>query len=197
VWLSASQAPVACTGEAAQRTPPGTAGAATRPPPAPSTATPASCVAPAPEHRRPGLDTTVKVFLYCKSNGGMMPVELHPADRVVPDDGQALRAALIQLLLGVTAAEDEAGLGSAFSSFTASGLRGVTVKSGVARLDFTEGFEATSNFSTSNLAGVVFSQIEATVFQFPDVHGIEFAVQGQRWCGWEVGHCGPGPLVKR
>ena len=154
-------------------------------------------MAPTPEPGRPRLDTTVKVFLYCKSNGGVMPVELRPADRVVPDDGEPLRAALTQLLLGVTPAEDDAGLGSAFSSSTAGGLRGVTVHSGTARLDLTAGFEATTNFSTTNLAGVVFSQIEATVFQFPDIHGIEFAIDGKRWCGWEVGDCGPGPILKR
>jgi spore germination protein GerM len=137
------------------------------------------------------------VFLFCKSTGGVMPVELHSADRIVPDDGAPLRAALTQLLLGVTPAEDEAGLASAFTSFTADGLRGVTVKSGIARLDLSAGFESTTNFSTTNLAGVVLSQIEATVFQFPDIQGIDFAIEGQRWCGWEVGDCGPGPVLER
>jgi hypothetical protein len=88
-------------------------------------------------------------------------------------------------------------LGSAFSSSTGGGLRQATVESGIARLDFTAGFEATNNFSTTNLAGVVRSQIEATVFQFPAVHGIEFAIEGRRWCGWEAGDCGPGPVLKR
>jgi spore germination protein GerM len=126
-----------------------------------------------------------------------MPLELHSADRVGPDDGTPLRAALTQLLLGATPAEDEAGLASAFSSFTAGGLRGVTVKSGITRLDLTAGFESTTNFSATNLAGVVLSQIEATVFQFPDIQGIELAIDGRRWCGWEVGDCGPGPVLER
>lgn len=136
------------------------------------------------------------MFLFCKSDGGVMPVELHPVDRVVPADGQPLRGALTQLLLGATPAEDDVGLGSAFSASTAAGLRGVTVGSGIARLDFTAGFEAANNFSTTNLAGVVFSQIEATVFQFPHIHGIEFAIDGRRWCGWEAGDCNSGPVLK-
>ena len=198
--LIASFGLVACTGDAQNRASPGTSAPANPASTAPTTTVatlPASCAAPTPEQGRPGLDATVKVFLFCKSNGGVMPVELHSSERVVPDDGAPLRAALTQLLLGVTPAEDEAGLASAFSSFTAGGLRGVTVKSGIARLDLTAGFESTTNFSASNLAGVVFSQIEAAVFQFLDVQGIEFAIEGQRWCGWEVGDCGPGPALER
>jgi spore germination protein GerM len=139
----------------------------------------------------------VKVFLFCNDEGGVMPVDLHPVDRVVPNDGEPLRAALTQLLLGVTPAEAQAGLGSAFSSFTAGGLRGVTVRSGIARLDLTTGFETTNNFSTTNMSGVVLSQIEATVFQFPNIQGIEFTIEGQRWCGWEAGDCGRESLLKR
>jgi hypothetical protein len=198
--LMASCGLMACTGDAPKGASPGTSSSANPPPTALSTTAGtahASCAAPAQEHLRPGLDMAVKVFLFCKSSGGVMPLELHPVDRVVPDDGEPLAAALTQLLLGVTPAEDEAGLASAFSSSTAGGLRGVTVKSGIARLDLTAGFEATNNFSTSNLAGVVFSQIEATVFQFPDIRGIDLAIEGQRWCGWEVGDCGPGPVLKR
>jgi spore germination protein GerM len=199
ILLVASFGLVACTrgGKAASARTPGSVNPVATAPSTAAETTLAPCAAPTPEHVRAGLDTSVKVFLYCKSNGGVMPVELHAAVRIVPDDAESLRAALTQLLLGVTPAEDEAGLGSAFSSSTAGGLRGVGVKLGIARLDLTAGFEATSNFSTSNLAGVVFSQIEATVFQFPDIHGIGFAIEGQRWCGWEAGDCGAGPLLKR
>lgn len=153
------------------------------------------CTAPEPELQRPELDTTVKVFLFC--NGGVMPVDLHPATRVVPNDGAPLRAAMTQLLLGVTPAEASAGMQSAFSAYTADTLRGVTVKSGVATVDLTRGFERTNNFSTTNLSGVVFSQIEATVLQFPDIQGIEFAIDGRRWCGWEAGDDCPAPLFER
>lgn len=127
-----------------------------------------------------------------------MPIEVQFLDRVVPDDGAALRAALTQLLLGVTPAEWNAGFRSAFSSQTAGQLRSVAIRDGVAVLDLTAGFVATNNFSTSNLGGVVMSQIEATVFQFPEVMGIEFRVEGERWCGWETTCQGaPSPLRDR
>jgi spore germination protein GerM len=160
-----------------------------------ATTTAGSCVAPTAEPRTPELDTTVKVFLFC--NGGVMPVDLRPVDRVVPNDRARLRAAITQLLLGVTPAEAKAGLQSAFSAYTAGTLRDVTVRSGVATLDLTAGFERTNNFSTTNLSGVVLSQIEAAVFQFPEITSIEFEIEGKRWCGWEAGDCDPEPLMKR
>jgi hypothetical protein len=196
--LVASLSLSACPGNGQNRaSPSGPADPGSTAPPTTAAIQAASCAAPTPGQGRPGLDTAVKVSLFCKSNGGVMPVELHSAVRVVPDDGAPLRAAVTQLLLGVTPEEDEAGLASAFTSFTAGGLRGVTVQSGIARLDLTAGFESTTNFSTTNLAGVVVSQIEATVFQFPHIQGIDFAIEGQRWCGWEVGDCGPGPVLER
>lgn len=155
----------------------------------------AGCVPPPePEPRSPELDAIVKVFLFC--NGGMFPVDLHPVGRAVPNDGAPVRAALNQLLLGVTPAEASAGMQSAFSEYTAGTLRGVTTKSGVATLDFTAGFESTNNFSTTNLSAVVLSQLEATIFQFPEITAIEFEIEGKRWCGWEA-DCSPGPLSKR
>ena len=127
-----------------------------------------------------------------------MPVDLRAVDRVVPDDGAPLRAALNQLLTGVTPHEAAEGLGSAFSTFTADQLLGVTLEDGIARLDFTSGFESTNNFSTSNLSGVVMSQIAETVFQFDEVTGLDFSIEGERWCGWEnICDEQPVPLVER
>jgi len=31
----------------------------------------------------------------------------------------------------------------------------------------------------------VWGQIEATVFNFPEIRGIELTLDGQRWCGFE------------
>jgi spore germination protein GerM len=172
-----------------------TTGAATSS--APTATTTPSCVPPnGGGAGRPELDVAVKVFLYC--NESAVPVVLHPVTRVVPNDGEPLRAAITQLLLGVTPDEASAGMQSAFGAYTAGTLRRATIKSGVATLDFTAGFERTNNFSTSHLSGLVLSQIEATVFQFPEITGIEYAIEGKRWCGWESGDCiAPVPLVRR
>lgn len=158
--------------------------------------TPGACAAPPAERpRTPELDATVKVFLFC--NGGVMPVALHAVERLVPNDGAPLQAAITQLLLGVTPEEADVGLQSAFSAYTAGTLRGATVRSGVATLDLSAGFESTNNFSTTNLSGVVLSQIEATVFQFPEITSIAFEIDGKKWCGWEAGDCDSGLVIKR
>lgn len=69
--------------------------------------------------------------------------------------------------------------------FTAGTLRGVAIEDGVATIDLAAGFETTNNFGTTHLSGVVYSQIDATVFQFTEITGIEFEIEGERWCGFE------------
>ncbi len=162
----------------------------------PTSSTTASCEAPGPELVRPEFDRIVTVFLFC--GRGVYPVDLVAVDRVVPDDGAPLRAAINQLLIGEAPAEAAAGLSSAFSSFTASQVRGATIENGIATLDFTSGFETTNNFGTTNLSSVVYSQLDATVFQFDEITGLEFEVEGQRWCGWEnICDDEPVPLRER
>ena len=79
---------------------------------------------------------------------------------------------------------------------TANRLISETVENGT--VDLTTTFVQTNNFSTSNLSALVLGQIEATVFQFSEVSGIDFSVDGTRWCGWEAS-CddAPTPLVSR
>lgn len=89
----------------------------------PSTSSAAiTCRPPAPEiPHEPPRARAVTVFLFC--GPGLAPVDLRPVERMVPDDGVPLRAALTQLLLGVTPEESSVGLSSAFSSYTAGQLR--------------------------------------------------------------------------
>ncbi len=147
---------------------------------------------------RIGLDMTVRVALFC--GPGLMPLsDLRLVERIVPDDGAPLAAALSQLLLGVTHEEASAGLGSAFSAYTAGLDLSIEVHDGVAIIDLTDAFVSVNNFSTTNLAGVVGRQIEATVYQFPGISGIDFRLKGERWCGWES-TCGDGestPISER
>jgi hypothetical protein len=86
----------------------------------------------------------------------------------------------------VTPDEDRAGLSSAFSSYTAGQFRSVSIEDGVAIVELTDGFVRTNNFSTSNLGAIVGLQMETTVFQFPNIDGIDFRLNGERWCGWEA-----------
>jgi hypothetical protein len=151
---------------------------------------------PTPEIVRAETDLIVQVFLIC--GGYRTPPDLIPVQRVVPNDGAPLRAALTQLFLGLTPQEADAGLQSIFSAFTTGGLRGVTVEGGLATIDLTSGFESTNNFGTAASSGAVVAQLQATVFQFPEINGIELQVEGERWCGWEsVCEDQPVPLFRR
>ena len=177
----------ACSGKAnedatSQPTGPGASTAL----PTSSPVTPVCAAAPGTAPPRPKLDRTITIFLFCgPSSDSFSRALVRPVDRLVPDDGAPLRAALTQLLLGVSPDESAAGFRSSFSSYTAGQLRGATVERGIATLDLTSGFESTNNYSTSVLSAFVMGQIESTVFNFPEVQGIEFKIDGQRWCGWE------------
>lgn len=92
---------------------------------------------------------------------------------------------MTQLLLGVTPQESAAGLQSAFSTYTAGQVQGAKIDNRIATVEFTSQFERTPNFSATAANSVVMGQIRATVFQFPDVDGLEFKIDGTRWCGWE------------
>lgn len=70
------------------------------------------------------------------------------------------------------------------------------IEDGIATLDLTAGFGSTSNFSTSAASAAVMAQIEATVFQFSEITGLEFKIEGERWCGWE-NTCDEAPVPLR
>jgi hypothetical protein len=144
---------------------------------------------------RSEADSVVSIALYCESDDESQMVE-----RLVPTGGDQIAAAFEQLLIGVTPEEHQAGLRSPFTSYTAGQFNSVTVESdGVVILDLTPGFVSTNNFSTSSLSLLVLQQIEVTLFAIPEVAGIEFTVDGDRWCGWESGPCSavPWPFIGR
>jgi len=149
----------------------------------PTTTTVVDCEPPVQAAFDPETHQVVEVALIC--GDGVRDLDLRTVPRVVLADGRPLNAAVTQLLSGATAEETESGYQSVFSSATADGLRSATIEGGVAILDLTAGFERTNNFSTSAASAIVMSQIEATVFQFPNITGLDFRIEGERWCGWE------------
>lgn len=52
-------------------------------------------------------------------------------------------------------------------------------------LDLTASLDQFDNASTTGVSTAAIAQIHATVFQFDGVTGIEYLVDGERWCGWE------------
>lgn len=47
-------------------------------------------------------------------------------------------------------------------------------------------------------SAIVLAQLTAMVFQFDEISGLELAVDGERWCGWEsTGDGAPVPFLTR
>lgn len=104
--------------------------------------------------------------------------ETVPVARVVPRTTGVLRAAIEQLVAGPSEGERADGLSSLFSTSTAGALGEVTIDgSGRATVDFGSKVVA-GNASTSTGSGLLLAQLNATVFQFPNVTSVEYRVDG-------------------
>jgi spore germination protein GerM len=144
---------------------------------------------------RENFDRVVQVALVCEHDG-----ELQLVDRVVSRENDQLTAIVEQLFLGTTPEEATAGLHSSFSPHTAGQFDEVRIGAdGEVVIDLGPGFITANNFSTSFMSGQVFDQIAQTMFAVPEVAGVEFTFDGQRWCGWEAGPCEsvPRPVIAR
>jgi hypothetical protein len=134
---------------------------------APDTASPGDGTA-----SQPALDTLLVHFTL---NESPLPIE-----RVVPRTSGVLRQALEQQLAGPTAEEREAlGVFSWFSEETAGMLRGVNVdETGRAVVDFEDFSALIPNASTSLGSATLLGELNATVFQFPNVRSVEYRFEG-------------------
>lgn len=150
----------------------------------PSAAEGSSCADPRPEER-PGT-RVVTVYFACT---GDVPGQLYPAYRAVPEDAEAVQAALEEMLAGPDEAERSLGYQSLFSDRTAGMLHGVTrsATGDTLTIDFAD-FRAALRDSpnpTSFVPGGVMADITWTVFQqFPDVRALRFAFDGDEGAFW-------------
>ena len=109
-----------------------------------------------------------------------------PVSRQVPRTSGVLRAALEQLLAGPTDGERFRGLHSWFSEETAGMLNDVTIgPDGTAVVDFGDLRPVIPNASTSAGSDQLLAQLEATVFQFASVTGVEYRIDGSCEAFWE------------
>jgi hypothetical protein len=104
--------------------------------------------------------------------------------RLPGPDVDTVRFALETLLEGPTPAEQEAGLSSFFSASTAGMLAGVTVRDGVAYIDFHDFSTVIPNASTSAGSGELLDQIAGTVFQFDAIREAELSFNGDCDAFW-------------
>ena len=104
-----------------------------------------------------------------------------PVGRPAPaaDPVIRLEAAVRGLLGGPTPQEREAGYISLFSEQTALALNSVELDAdNVAIVDFADLRVVMNNASTSTGSQILLAQLEATVFQIPEVTAVEYRING-------------------
>jgi len=89
-----------------------------------------------------------------------------------------LAGAMRALLAGPTAAERARGYGGWFSARTAGALRGVSLKGGVARIDFRDLRRLIPNASSSCGSALLLAQLDRTATQFPSVRRAVYSFDG-------------------
>lgn len=109
-----------------------------------------------------------------------------PVSRVIPDSASELEAALRELVKGPTPVERRRGLASFFSPETADALRSVEVdSSGHVVVDFRDLRPVIPGASSSAGSADLLEQLNRTVFQFAEIHSVEYRMEGSCDRFWE------------
>jgi hypothetical protein len=141
----------------------------------------------------PPQDTTRTVLVHFTRDEEPVPVE-----RRIPETRQVLRATLEAQLRGPTADERATGLTSFFSEATAGLLNQVTLdEQGRAIIDFRDLRPVIPNASSSAGSQILLGELDATVFQFPNVQSVEYRIDGSCEVFWEWLQVGGCPVVER
>lgn len=105
--------------------------------------------------------------------------QVAPVIRTVPKTQGVARAALQELFRGPTPEERRQGYYSWFSDSTRAILKGVRIANGTAYVDLHDLRQLIPGATTSCGSAEFFSQVEATLEQFPTVDRVILAIEGQ------------------
>ncbi len=110
--------------------------------------------------------------------------------RVVPTSSKVTEATLQALMAGLTEEERLMGYGSFFSAESAGALDSVTLNEDRLIVDFNDAI-LIGNTSTSTGGLYFLAELQANVFQFPEVESVEFRLNGScdAFYGWLQGEC--------
>lgn len=119
--------------------------------------------------------------------------KVFPVTRQVPKTKAVARAALQELLRGVTAEEKAQDYYSTFSEESKSLLLNLNVKKGAAYVNFRGNIEEVlSGASSSCGSQAFFAQVEQTLKQFPTIKKVFYAIEGkpEAFYDWvQIGEC--------
>lgn len=118
--------------------------------------------------------------------------KVHAVERAIPKTQAIAKAALEELFKGVTPEESAKGFVSFSPEETAGILKSVKIKNKAAYINFNKNvYEQMGNATTSCGSGF-FSSIEKTLFQFPTIKKVFYAVEGspRDFYEWvQIGEC--------
>jgi spore germination protein GerM len=118
--------------------------------------------------------------------------KVFPVTRQIPKTSAVATAALQELFKGTTN-EEEAKQYSSFSPQETAGiLKSVNVKNGAAYVNFTKCVYEQMGNATSSCGGGFFAMVDETLYQFPTIKKVYYAIEGNTndFYEWvQVGEC--------
>lgn len=137
---------------------------------------------------------TIKLyFLNEKMNPNLENCQdVKPVSRVIPKTKTPANAALEELFKGVNADESAKGYVSLTPAETKGILKSIKIKNKAAYINFNKIVYEQTGTATTSCGGGFFSSIEETLFQFPTIEKVFYAIEGKPadFYDWvQVGEC--------
>ena len=130
-------------------------------------------------------EAEVHAYFHC-AGAELEPPRPVPRGSLAADPKSRVEDAVRGLLQGPSEVEREAGYISLFSQQTATALYSVEIgEDGTAIVDFADLRVVMNNASTSTGSQILLAQLDATVFQIPEVTAIEYRINGSCDTFWE------------
>lgn len=133
---------------------------------------------PSPEE---GLEV---LLVYFTCGNSVLPTADSFVYRRVPETNNILGATFNELLQGPSTREEVLGFRSVFSVATAGSLEGATVDDAEAVVDFAR-LPTVLGIAAFDDVGFFVSNLNANVFQFPDIGSVEYRLRGSCAAFWE------------
>ena len=137
---------------------------------------------------------TIKLyFLNEKMNPNLENCQdVKPVSRTIPKTKSVARTALEELFKGVNADESAKGYVSLTPAETKGILKSIKIKNKAAYINFNKIVYEQTGTATTSCGGGFFSSIEETLFQFPTIEKVFYAIEGKPadFYDWvQVGEC--------
>jgi spore germination protein GerM len=118
--------------------------------------------------------------------------KVEPVSRTIPKTKATANAALEELLKGVTPEESKNGFVSFTPEETKGILKSIKIKNKTAYINFNKNVYDQMGSATTSCGGGFFSSIEQTLYQFPTIKKVFYAIEGKPadFYDWvQVGEC--------